>query len=777
MGSKLYRRTPHVLTRCSASHTTNCYFINNLIAKHVPAQQAGTLTTWTYNADDTINAITDARGAVTTYGYAGTNRHLVKTITHTMTGKPTINISYNYDAAGNRTAMIDGLGTTTYNYNSLSRMTSEVRYINDLGTNYTLSYSYNLVGELKNLTDPFGGTVTYTYDHAGQLKIVNGPNPQNPQFPTYDYIRDIKYRAWGDYKKIQYGENLDLDLEFNSRLQISKFKVAGWVEEFLGQGASYVLMMQSLYEYYSDGRIKNVRAAEGGGPTHTYSYDQTARLKTGSQYLEYAQTYGYDAFNNMTSRTGSYFGQSHSPYSATYSNNRNTAWSYDFEGNITNDGQRQYTYDAANRPASVSGLNVNHHPDGDKRLAKVVQNGVVTHYVRSTVMKGQIIAELNAQGARKVRYVYANGRVLAQLVPGMDGEEIYWIHENPITSDRMVNAWCGIQIRLLTVDPLGNGLTNNNYANTCMSAEPDPNPALMQTNWDAMYGDFSNTATGCYIDGIERSCADASHILNVGSGVELPAGASAGRVQAVANQNGFGLAILYPFGDGLRAEVIMGDPRVLDVELPIRFNVEPGTQESRHIINEAILKSVIGDCIKELYPMFEMTGYTPVTQPTSQANNDAFNGTVNLKGKNGSSFPVVSDPTPPQYMIDLMKQVNARGATPSFRFATGDNPFWTYNCPACDRSSGDTYGRPAEERYPELYRNLSGFRRVQIHELGAALSLIRNEYYPVVPPQAPYPDRLNHNNLYKKPHNDDGPAMEDCVGRKYFNLTGLKPRW
>ncbi len=66
--------------------------------------------------------------------------------------------------------------------------------------------------------------------------------------------------------------------------------------------------------------------------------------------------------------------------------------------------------------------------------------------------------------------------------------------------------------------------------------------------------------------------------------------------------------------------------------------------------------------------------------------------------------------------------------------------------------------------------------RVQIHELGAALTLIRDAYYPVVPPMAPYPDRLDDHRLYRNRHDDDGPAMEDCVGRKYYNLTGLKPK-
>ena len=173
--------------------------------------------------------------------------------------------------------------------------------------------------------------------------------------------------------------------------------------------------------------------------------------------------------------------------------------------------------------------------------------------------------------------------------------------------------------------------------------------------------------------------------------------------------------------------------------------------------------------------MFEMTSYTAGSSPTAGSNDDKFNGVVEIKGANGSSFKVVSDPTPPPYAIDLMKSVNSRGVTYGFGFPTGDNPFWTYNCPTCDRSSGDTYGRPAEARYPELYRNLSSYGRVQIHELGAALTLIRNAFYPARPPLAPY-EPLKDNGLYPDGHPDDGPAMEDCVGRKYFNLKGLTPR-
>ena len=65
--------------------------------------------------------------------------------------------------------MIDGIGTHTYAYNSLSRLTSETQYISDLNASFTLSYQYNLAGELKSITDPWNATINYGFDASGRL--------------------------------------------------------------------------------------------------------------------------------------------------------------------------------------------------------------------------------------------------------------------------------------------------------------------------------------------------------------------------------------------------------------------------------------------------------------------------------------------------------------------------------------------------------------------------------------------------------------------------------
>src|SRR6266404_7925119 len=143
-----------------------------LQTKHVPEQQVDPNnssstdhTTWAYNPDETIHSVTDARGASVTYGYVGNNRRLVTSISYNAPSgiTTTSNVSFGYDAVGNRTSMTDGLGSKSYNYNQLSQLMSETRTITSVGT-FTLSYDYNLAGELKKISDPANATINYGFD-------------------------------------------------------------------------------------------------------------------------------------------------------------------------------------------------------------------------------------------------------------------------------------------------------------------------------------------------------------------------------------------------------------------------------------------------------------------------------------------------------------------------------------------------------------------------------------------------------------------------------------
>jgi tetratricopeptide (TPR) repeat protein len=70
----------------------------------------------------------------------------------------TANVSFGYDAAGHRTSMSDGMGSVTYSYNNLGQLNWETRNFTGVGS-YTLTYGYNLAGELSSILNPWGAQV------------------------------------------------------------------------------------------------------------------------------------------------------------------------------------------------------------------------------------------------------------------------------------------------------------------------------------------------------------------------------------------------------------------------------------------------------------------------------------------------------------------------------------------------------------------------------------------------------------------------------------------
>jgi YD repeat-containing protein len=241
-----------------------------LLTKHVPEQNAGTATAYTYNTDDSVQSVTDARGASATYAYNG--RHLVTGINYSAPAgiTPTSNVSFGYDADGNRTSMTDGFGSKSYAYNQLSQLMSETRTFNGVGT-FTLSYDYNLAGELKKITDATNMTVNYGYDAAGRVTSVTGSDSLYAGISNY--ASNIQYRSWGGLKAMTDGTNHVSSLIYNSKLQPSQFDISG-------------NLVHQNYDYYNDGQISFVHNTTDANFDRSYFYDHVSRLteaKSGGQ--------------------------------------------------------------------------------------------------------------------------------------------------------------------------------------------------------------------------------------------------------------------------------------------------------------------------------------------------------------------------------------------------------------------------------------------------------------------------------------------------------------
>jgi YD repeat-containing protein len=265
--------------------------------------------------------------------------------------------------------MSDGTGNISYAYDSLSRTNSETRTFDLPGFShaYTISYGYNLTGELTSITDPSGAQVGYSYDSTGRLSSM----PASGYTGVSSFLSNTQYRATGAIKHATYGNGVQVDLSYNSRMQIGQYQLS-----------SSNFTAGATMTYHDDGRTNTAFDLSDSRFDRKYEFDFSARLKEAYSGVEahgavapplnqanspYRQSYVYDAWNNATSRTGRIWSVQTESETASYgSDNKHDGWTYDAAGNATftgySDGTR--TYDAAGRPVTfTSGQNWQVYPN------------------------------------------------------------------------------------------------------------------------------------------------------------------------------------------------------------------------------------------------------------------------------------------------------------------------------------------------------------------------------------------------------------------------------
>ena len=511
--------------------TTQSYDgFGRLQSKHVPQQDTATFTTWTYNNDDTLHSVTDARGATATYTY-NNGRHLVNLIEYTgPTGiASTANVSYGYDAARNRTSMGDGLGTKSYSYDQLSRVTSETRTFTGVGS-FVLGYDYNLAGQMTSITDPTNSTIDYDFDKLGRLESITGSNNLYGNVATY--ASSFTYRASGGVKGLTYGNNFTMSTSYDAVLRPTSFKVS--------TPGGQADIIKNDYTYYDDGKPKYLHDWLDERFDRAYGYDHRAMLKqafSGSEARDFVnntttpgatgpfwQIYQFDAFGHMKQRDNRFWSQS-DVYTANYANNRRTetGYHYDADGHLVQDPDIIYNYDVAgnniflNNPAQNISYTTSF--DGDGQMVKKIQasSGTVvstTLYVRSSVLKGRVITELNGQGQKQVGYVFAGSEVLARQQNGA----VAWQHRDLVTGSRVESYSNGAFNPINQLDPMGVDVGFADPFIFCC----DPPPVSPDIRTPLLLDGFGIPDGRCVLDGIAVDCGFAFQLMDMGAAVQCP---------------------------------------------------------------------------------------------------------------------------------------------------------------------------------------------------------------------------------------------------------------
>jgi RHS repeat-associated protein len=373
--------------------------------------EAGTVS-YSYTDFSAVATRLDARNVVTSYTYDGLNR--LKTVSYSGTPPAAPAVNFNYDAGGaaafalgRLTSMTDGVGSETYIYDPLGRVTQLSKVIS--GVTYPIRYGYNLASELLSITYPSGRVVAQSYDPIGRLGQITSQGT--------NYLSNVVYNAAHEPTSVNYGNGVQATVGYNPRLQLQSLAYA--------QGAQQLLNLTYGYGTGNNGQIQSITDGVDSGRTVNYTYDAWARLKTAqttgsANYPTWGLSWDYDRYGNRKAQNvtaGSGPPNQVTP-SATTNRLTDTGYSYDAAGNMTADGVNTLTYDGENRVVTntQAGAVTNYTYDGKSlRVQKQVGTGTPTIYL---FWGTKVIAEYAAGaavGSPTREYIYSGSQLLAMI--------------------------------------------------------------------------------------------------------------------------------------------------------------------------------------------------------------------------------------------------------------------------------------------------------------------------------------------------------------------------
>ncbi|WP_026603574.1 RHS repeat-associated core domain-containing protein [Methylomonas sp. 11b] len=365
----------------------------------------GKQTTYAYEATTSrLKSVTDSLGQKKTFIYAKDDKPTALTYSNAVNTTP--NVSFSYDPWFPRVAsMTDGTGATQYQYQAIGQLGAlKLSQIDGPYNNDTVSFQYDeLRRVVKRNIDSV--TETFNYDALGRLIAHNSP--------------------LGNFVQTYLGETSQL-----TGLQDSAGKVGTTWEYDGSQNDRRLLGIQNIgatrsYGYVTtpENRISQISetttlSGNWAAKDYTFGYDGADRLtsvdvSTGDQY-----SYDYDSGTNLTGITTP---KGSIPISVNGLNQITTvnaqSYTYDANGNVTNDGVRSYVWDAENRLIKVT-LNAQSNVDYQfgydglgRRISIRSSNGVAAPTVTRYLWCGDSLCQARTSADAVTRRYYPEGEI------------------------------------------------------------------------------------------------------------------------------------------------------------------------------------------------------------------------------------------------------------------------------------------------------------------------------------------------------------------------------
>jgi YD repeat-containing protein len=334
---------------------------------------------------------------------------------------------------------------------------------------YSMSYSYDLAGQVKTMTYPSGRMVTNAFDNAGRLSSLAGTLGDGA---SRTYASGIVYDAGSRMTKEQLGTTTPIynKLFYNARGQLSEIRESttsatdtswnrGAIINFYstcwgmcGGGNSTAAMLENNGNL----RRQEVYIPDNDAVTsyhqlsQDYVYDSLNRLQDVHDGTSWKQQYDYDRYGNRTINQSATFGTNipKPNFTVSTSNNRlgvpggqSGTMNYDTAGNLTTDTYSAAAvtrvYDAENRMTKETQANNYdggiYKYDGDGRRVRRIVGTTETWQVYG--LGGELMAEYAQNGSPATpqkEYGYRNGQLLITATAGSTWGAAPTLHDNPL---------------------------------------------------------------------------------------------------------------------------------------------------------------------------------------------------------------------------------------------------------------------------------------------------------------------------------------------------------
>ncbi|MCK4764789.1 MAG: hypothetical protein KAW12_21505, partial [Candidatus Aminicenantes bacterium] len=462
-------------------------------------------TEFSYYANDLLKTVTDAHGNITSYEYDDQDRltkitypdatfiqyayteameqdGITKYRIVTETQRNGTIVANRYDKLNrliqrdiSRVQGVGGPTVETYEYDGLSRLT---KASND---NYTIERKYDALNRLLE-EKQLGESINYTYSvDANRRKMsIKYPNGRiiERDFDILDRISKIRedQDTIADYSYIGKSYRL-LSKQYGNGDAISYLYDQG--RRLTGKeskNSNQSIINKYIYGYNKVNLKTYEQRAHESNKGDIFSYDEVYRLKNikfnspepaapETDQFEKQKTYQFDKVDNILKIVENQENQTNEVLTTIEGTNaqlnqytRFDEWglSYDQNGNTTQKGVQQFTYDYRNQLISAENLNidVNYRYDPFGRRVEKTTGSSTTKYFYDF---NQVIEERDTSNQVLKQYVYGNGvDEILRVDKYESGNPVpYYYHSNAIGSVTAITDSSGDLVERVSYDTFG----------------------------------------------------------------------------------------------------------------------------------------------------------------------------------------------------------------------------------------------------------------------------------------------------------------------------------